>query len=193
MKIEKTFKIAAPLDRTWEAFSDVYLVADCLPGAQIVEDLGNDRYRGRFVVKLGPMTASFDGDVEITRNPMDHSGAVTGKGQDMRSGSRASGGLNYRLQSSDDGGTWAVVVTEVNLSGALAQFGKAGVIREVANRLTAAFVENFEVRMRCRPGAHDGAVGAPGTASTATAPLDAGRLGWVIIKAWFIGLFRRSA
>ena len=65
MKIEKSFELLHPREFVWNRMNDVYFVAQCLPGASIVEDLGEHRYKGRMSVKVGPMAAAFDGEVAI--------------------------------------------------------------------------------------------------------------------------------
>jgi carbon monoxide dehydrogenase subunit G len=195
MEIQKSFDLSQSPDAVWHAFADVRLVAACLPGAAIVEELGPDAYKGRFSVKVGPLAAAFDGDVAISRDPASRAGTVSGKGADAKSGSRANGKLSYRLAPAG-AGTRVEVACEINLAGALAQFGKAAVIREIANRLTAEFVKNFEARLAAlsAAAAPSGASAAPPQAEQ---PLDAGRLGWAMLRDWILswlrGLFGRKA
>jgi carbon monoxide dehydrogenase subunit G len=195
MKIEKAFEVSRPRSVVWDAMGDVRLVAECLPGASIVDDLGESRYKGRFSIKLGPLAAAFDGDVSIERRAEDWSGVVSGKGSDARSSSRASGSLTYRLVSTGPSTTQVAVVSEINLAGALAQFGKAGVIQEVATRLTAEFVENFEARLSGPAGATEVA-SASGSAPAESSPrpaeaLNAGGLIWAVVKDRVLRLLRR--
>jgi uncharacterized protein len=84
VRIEKQFEVSRPRDVVWSAMGDVHLVAECLPGASIVEDLGNGRHKGRFAIKLGPLAASFDGEVSIERKPDEWTAIVSGKGADAR-------------------------------------------------------------------------------------------------------------
>jgi len=147
MKIEKQFVLTVPRPAVWDAMGDVRLVADCLPGAAIVEDVAPGRHKGRFSVKLGPLAANFNGEVAIERAPAAWSATVAGKGTDTRSASRASGSLSYRLSETSPSTTQVDVVSEIVLAGALAQFGKAGVVQEVANRMTAEFVRNLEAKL----------------------------------------------
>jgi carbon monoxide dehydrogenase subunit G len=197
MEIKKTFEISAPPEVVWDAFADVRLVAECLPGASIVEQLGANRYKGRFSVKLGPLAAAFEGEVTIERRPAERTGVVAGKGADARSSSRASGQMSYRVEAAGPGRTRVDVTCEINLAGALAQFGKAGVIREIANRITAEFVRNFEARLAARQPAQ--AALEPSTAATPTPPetrsappqsLDAGKLVWTILWDRLVSLVR---
>lgn len=168
MKIEKEFEVAQPPALVWEAFSDMRLVASCVPGASIEEDLGDGRYRGRFSVKVGPLAASFDGEMTLTRDDARQVGIVEGKGADARSSSRANGTMTYRL-APEGGGTRVSVDCTMNLAGALAQFGKAAVMREIVNRITAEFARNLEAQLAARvePAAAAGTDSAPTRVSTA--------------------------
>src|SRR5438270_12561278 len=50
MKLEKSFDINRPREAVWDAFGDVHLVAACLPGASITDDLGAGNYKGKFAL-----------------------------------------------------------------------------------------------------------------------------------------------
>jgi carbon monoxide dehydrogenase subunit G len=189
MKIEKNFELQHPREFVWSRMNDVHFVAQCLPGASIVEDLGEHRYRGRLLVKVGPMAAAFDGEVTIESQPQKWTAVVSGKGADARSSSRATGGMTYRLiEGSSAGSTRVDVVSDVNLAGPLAQFSKGTVMQEVSNRITAEFVRNFEQALSATSGeAQVDAVTSP------SQPLDAGNLLWSIIRERFLALFRRRS
>jgi carbon monoxide dehydrogenase subunit G len=189
MKIEKNFELQHPRDFVWSRMNDVYFVAQCLPGASIVEDLGEHRYKGRMSVKVGPMAAAFDGEVTVDSQPSEWTAIVSGKGADARSSSRATGTMTYRLsEGGTPGATRVNVASDINLAGPLAQFGKGAVMQEVANRITAEFVRNFEQSLSAVPEA--GQAGAPET-SNVNQPLDAGNLLWLILRERFLALFRR--
>jgi carbon monoxide dehydrogenase subunit G len=189
MKIEKNFQLQHPREFVWSRMNDVHFVAQCLPGALIVEDLGEHRYKGRLSVKVGPMAASFDGEVCIESRPQEWTAVVSGKGADVRSSSRATGAMTYRLtEGISPGATRVDVASDINLAGPLAQFSKGAVMQEVANRITAEFVRNFEQALCAAPGEAQ-----PGAAVSAAPnqPLDAGNLLWSIIRERFLALFRR--
>jgi uncharacterized protein len=187
VEITRTVDVAYPMASVWQALCDINLVADCLPGASITGDLGEDRYKGRFQVKVGPLAASFDGEVGIERRPETLSATVSGKGADAKSSSRASGALTYRLEDAGAGATRIKIESEINLAGALAQFGKAAVIQEIANRITMQFVKNLEARLALSTPA-EAAVAPPAAAAQ---PLDAGGLMWSILRDRIVAWFRR--
>lgn len=203
MQITKTFNLPYPIDTVWRALSDVHLVGSCLPGAAVQGELGDDRYKGRFSVKVGPLAATFGGEVGIQRDAEHYAATVIGKGADPRSSSRASGSMTYRLVRVDKTMTRVDVDSTLNLAGALAQFGKAGVIQEIANRITASFIQNLQARLpEIEPTPGDAPTHAVENANTVAqpqeppAPMDAGRLFWSVLRdtflAWLRRLFGRS-
>src|SRR5215469_11849542 len=173
--------------------NDVRFVAECLPGASIVSELGENRYKGKMSVKVGPMAATFSGDIAIESHRENWSCVVSGKGADSGSGSRASGSMTYSLA---DGGTPATtrvdIVSDINLAGPLAQFSKGPIVQEIANRITAAFAVNFESRLanEAEPAGSD--VQASSRAAAAKREsLDAAGLLWAVLRDRLRSLFRR--
>ena len=196
MKIEKSFEIKSPRRDVWDRFNDVGFVAECLPGAAIVGELGDNRYKGRMSVKVGPMAAAFNGEISIASRQQDWTGVVSGKGADPGSSSRASGSMTYSLtEGATPASTRVDIVSDINLAGPLAQFSKGPIVQEIANRITAAFISNFEARLAASSATTSGNVAS---ASLQAAPsLDAGGLVWAVlrarVRAFFRGLFGRSA
>jgi uncharacterized protein len=189
MKIEKSFELNHPRELVWTRMNDVRLVAQCLPGASIVEELGDGRYKGRMSVKVGPLAAAFDGEIAIESRPAEWTAIVSGKGADSRSSSRASGSMTYQLsEGSAPGATHVEVVSDINLAGSLAQFGKGAIMQEVANRITAEFVKNFEQALSAAPGT---VAGAATSSRTQPQALDAGNLFWSILRDRFLAFFRK--
>jgi carbon monoxide dehydrogenase subunit G len=178
MRIEKTFELPLAREFVWNKLNDVHFVAQCLPGASILEERGDNTYKGRMSVKVGPMAAAFDGEIMIDSRREEWTAVVSGKGADTRSSSRASGSMTYRLADGASAGSTRVdVVSDINLAGPLAQFGKSGIIQEIASRITAEFVKNFEARLAAAPAQQSG--GAAESAQT----LDAGNLIWSALLA----------
>jgi hypothetical protein len=65
MKFENAFVVRAPIDEVYAALLDVERVAPCMPGAQVVEQTGDDAYKVAIKVKVGPMSMTYKGDVQI--------------------------------------------------------------------------------------------------------------------------------
>ena len=189
MKISNTFAVPRPRGKVWALFQDVPRVATCIPGTQITEDLGEGKFKGRVEVKLGPITTAFEGDAVHTADAASHSGTITGNGRDRGAGSRAKFTTVYRLTEIPNG-TEVSVESDISLAGAVAQFGRTGLMEEVTSRILEQFAVNLEAQIA------DAAAGTGAPASAASAPPPAaqanlGGILWASLLAWLRGLFGR--
>lgn len=146
MQITQEFEVAQPVAAVWDFFQDVPAVAQCLPGAELTEDRGDGTYAGKVEVKLGPMSAAFEGEATVTPDAANRTGQIAGKGVDKRGGSRGQVKVEYRLAESANG-TTVSVDADVTLSGAAAQFGRTGLINEMSKRLIGDFVSCLEGKL----------------------------------------------
>jgi carbon-monoxide dehydrogenase small subunit len=146
MKLTNTFEVKRPVDTVWNAFADVPAVAQCLPGADLTADKGEGIYEGSVQIKLGPMTAKFEGEAKVTRDDGTRTGHLEGKGVDRSGGSRGQVKVVYAIAATE-GGSEVTVDADVSLSGAIAQFGRSGLVEEITKRLIDEFVECLEAKM----------------------------------------------
>jgi carbon-monoxide dehydrogenase small subunit len=146
---EQNFVVHHPLAKVWDLFGRIDEVAICLPGASIKES-SPERATGQIRVKLGPIAAEFRGIAQIERDERTHSGGIQGAGSDARSNSATRGDLRYRLIAIDEGSTRVEITIAYRLTGMLAQFGRAGLVQDLAARLAAAFAQNVEARLSGR-------------------------------------------
>ena len=139
MKLEHSFRVAAPLERVWDALIDVERVAPCLPGAEITEAGDDGTYRGTFSVRLGPTTAAYRG--ELSMEEVDagaHRAVMRASGQDKRGQGSANATIVSTVRAEGDG-TTVDVETDFTITGKLARFGRGGMIQDVSNRLLRDF------------------------------------------------------
>ena len=146
MNITQEFQVSAAPDMVFGFFQDVHSVAQCMPGAELTEDHGDGNYTGAVSVRLGPMTARFEGKAEITSDPETMTGQIKGKGVDRRGGSRGNVAVEYNVTSSE-GGAKVSVDADLTISGAAAQFGRTGLINQISQRLIQEFVECLEAKL----------------------------------------------
>jgi len=142
MKLENEFRVDVPVDEAWRVLLDVERIAPCMPGAQLQEVEG-DEYRGIVKVKVGPITAQYKGTATLTE--VDESGrriVLDASGRDTRGQGNAKALIKVTMNE-DDGGTRVDVVTELAITGKVAQFGR-GVLDDVSAKLLRQFVENLE-------------------------------------------------
>lgn len=147
MKIDHEFTVARPIEDVWAFFQDIPAVADCLPGAELKEQTGEDTYAGGLSVKLGPMTAAFEGEATIEPDDDNKAATISGKGVDKRGGSRGQVKLAYGLESQGAEETKVDIDADIMLSGPAAQFGRTGLINEISKRLIDDFVACIEAKL----------------------------------------------
>jgi carbon monoxide dehydrogenase subunit G len=133
-------------DSVWTLFQDIEGLAQCLPGAELTEDKGDGAYAGKVVVKLGPMTATFEGEANVTTDHENRTGNVEGRGVDRRGGSRGQVKVTYSVAEHEEG-SQVTIDAGVTLSGAAAQFGRTGIIKEMSKRLLGEFVGCVEAKL----------------------------------------------
>lgn len=146
MLIKTDFDVAQPVDKVWHFFDDIPQVAACLPGAELTEDLGDDKYKGKVAVRMGPVKLQFAGTAEIRER--DDAGkriVVDAAGADEKGRGQAAMLLTARL-TQVAGGTKVSVDQDLQLQGAAAQYGR-GMISDVTTVLMRDFAANMQRRI----------------------------------------------
>jgi carbon monoxide dehydrogenase subunit G len=122
---------------------DVERVAPTVPGAQVLEQVGDDAYKVAIKVKVGPMSMTYRGEVEITeRDGAAHRAVMKARAKESRGQGTADADVVMVLAGDDSGSTSATVTTDVQLSGKVATMGQ-GVLQDVSRRLVETFAGNL--------------------------------------------------
>jgi carbon-monoxide dehydrogenase small subunit len=152
--IEQDLNVGFPADIVWAKLAGIRDVAKCVPGAEIVE-IDGQHVVGQMKVSLGPMKVAFAGEGTIELDDVQHIGRMTGRGRDSGSGSSAEGEMEWQVRpSATSRDTSRLVVTlSWRLSGRLAQFNRAGLVRDVIQRLASMFTVNLEASIKGEPSA----------------------------------------
>lgn len=146
MLIRSDFEVAQPVDKVWTFFDDIPGVAACLPGAELTENLGDDRYAGKVAVSMGPVKLKFDGTAQIKeRDDAAKRIVVDAAGADEKGRGQAAMLVTAQL-AQIAGGTRVSVSQDVQLSGAAAQYGR-GMISDVSTVLMRDFATNMQRRI----------------------------------------------
>ncbi len=98
-RITQSFVLPHPRAAVWKLMSDVEAVARCMPGLSLDGPPVGDNVSGRLEAKIGPIAASFAGEGTLRQLPAEYRQIIEGRGGDRRSGSRASGSVDYRLSA----------------------------------------------------------------------------------------------
>jgi uncharacterized protein len=146
MLITNDFDVAEPVDKVWQFFQNIPQVATCLPGAELTENLGDDKYKGRVLVRMGPVKLQFAGTADITeRDEAAKRLVVTAAGAEEKGRGQASMVVTATLSRSGTG-TKVDVTQDLQLAGAAAQYGR-GMISDVTSVLMRDFAANMKDRI----------------------------------------------
>jgi carbon monoxide dehydrogenase subunit G len=146
MLIKSDFEVAEPVEKVWQFFENIPQVATCLPGAELTEDLGGEKYKGRVAVRMGPVRLRFAGTADITeRDEAARRVVVHAAGAEERGRGQASMTVTATLASAGRG-TRVDVTQDLQLAGAAAQYGR-GMISDVTSVLMHDFAVNMQDRI----------------------------------------------
>jgi uncharacterized protein len=165
MELINDFTVDVPVDQAWEVLTDLERVAPCMPGAEL-RDIEGEDYHGVVKVKVGPITAEYRGKVTfVERDEGARRAVLRAQGREVRGQGLANAKITATLEGAD-ASTRVSVVTDLNITGKVAQFGR-GVLADVSNKLMAEFVESLEASLQP-------STAAPGEAAAEGLPPDVG-------------------
>lgn len=140
---------------------DIERIAPCMPGAEITEIVDSETYKGKVSVRLGPVALTFGGIAKFEMiDEVGQRAIVTARGTDPKGRGGANAKVSFSLTPDGDG-TLVVINTDLQLSGAIAQYGRgAGMISDLATQLVGQFSTNLNAQLAAEdahaPSALDG-------------------------------------
>lgn len=186
MLIKNDFEVAEPVEKVWQFFEDIPQVARCLPGAELTEDLGEEKYKGRVAVRMGPVRLQFAGTAEITeRDEAAKRVVVHAAGAEEKGRGQASMVVTATLARAGRG-TRVDVTQDLQLAGAAAQYGR-GMISDV----TSVLMNDFAANMQDRISRLDRGESAEQVAAAASTPASGFTVGLRAARMALLRVFRR--
>ena len=165
--------IPAPRQKVWEALNDPEVLRGCIPGCETLERTAEHDMKATATIKIGPISARFNGNIHLTDIDAPNSYRISGEGQGGVAGF-AKGGANVRL--SDDGPfTLLSYDVKAQVGGKIAQLG-ARLIDATSKQMADLFFDRFtaEVSGPQEVAATGPIVGPTLAAESATDTADAG-------------------
>ncbi|MHB1929405.1 MAG: SRPBCC family protein [Acidimicrobiales bacterium] len=154
MELTNDFRVSVPPAKAWAVLTDVERIAPLLPGAQL-QEIDGDEFRGVVKVKVGPITAQYKGTASWQeKDEAARRAVLKASGRDTRGQGNASATISMSLEPDGDG-TKVDVVTDLTITGKVAQFGR-GVLADVSGKLLGQFVDALEADLE-----REGTVGSP--------------------------------
>lgn len=186
MKIENSFEVPAPPEQAWALLMDVPRIIPCMPGATLDETVDDENWKATMAVKLGPISLSFKTDVK--REETDDAARrakLSAKAREARGKGNASATIESSL-TPQNGGTKVDIVTDLQLTGPVAQYGR-GLVQDVSSQLVGQFADCLKKQL---------AASTPEEAAAAvevqSKPVGGLRLGGGALWRSLLGFFRRG-
>jgi len=146
MEMSNEIEVNASAGDVWAAFNDVERIAPCLPGAQLTE-VDGDEYLGLVKVKVGPVNAQYKGKATFLERDEDALKVVIlAEGRETRGQGNASANITATLETLDEDRTRVAVVTDLKITGKVAQIGR-NLIPDVSAKIMDQFAGNLEAML----------------------------------------------
>ena len=144
MDIRNNFEVPLALAEAWNVLMNIPAIVPCMPGAELVEMVDDRTFKGKVSVKLGPVALTFNGIALFEQiDDTDHTARARAQGSDTKGRGGANATVAFALTAVGEG-TRVDVVTDVALSGSVAQYGRGtGIIQGVATQLINQFAGNL--------------------------------------------------
>jgi carbon monoxide dehydrogenase subunit G len=134
-------RIAAPINKVWEGLNDPEVLKQCIPGCQSLEKKSNTEFAAVVSVKLGPIKAKFNGEVELKNLNPPHSYTIYGEGKGGVAGF-AKGGADVTLTEDGPEETVLTYNAKADVGGKIAQLGSR-LIQSSSKKLASEFFSEF--------------------------------------------------
>lgn len=140
MTMNGTFDLSASREVVFAKLNDPEVLKACIPGCQSLERTGDNGFAAVAKLKIGPVSATFRGKVNLTDIDAPNGYRINGEGEGGVAGF-AKGGAQVKLVEIPTGTRLSYDV-EANIGGKLAQLG-ARLINSVAKKLADQFFAKF--------------------------------------------------
>ncbi|AZO49292.1 MAG: carbon monoxide dehydrogenase [Mesorhizobium sp.] len=139
--IEGEERIAAPLQKVWEALNDPDILRGSIPGCQSLEKKSDTEMAATVVLKIGPIKATFNGEVVLKNLKPPHSYTIQGEGKGGIAGF-AKGGADVTLTADSADTTVLKYAAKADVGGKIAQLGSR-LIESTSKKLAGQFFSTF--------------------------------------------------
>lgn len=199
MQFTNHFEVPLPPSEAWPLLLDVERIVPCMPGAELIDVMDDQTFKGKVSVRLGPVAltfvclATFEEVDNVARTARIKSQGVDAKGR-----GNANAVIAFSVEPTAKGSK-ATIATDLTLSGIVAQYGRgSGMIQTVANQIVTQFSKNLEAEIEqmkaaqlfSAPLAQEQTEVAAAPPRPAVKPIGAFSLMWGVLWQTVVGWFR---
>ena len=145
MLIEGEERIEAPIARVWEALNDPEVLQACIPGCESLEKTSDTNLAAVVTLKIGPIKAKFNGEVELKNLNPPHGYTIEGEGKGGVAGF-AKGGADVTLSEESPQVTILRYEARADVGGKIAQLGSR-LITSTSKKLAGQFFSSFNAKV----------------------------------------------
>lgn len=143
--IEGEERVEAPVEKVWAALNDPETLKDCIPGCQSLEKKSDTELTAKVVLKVGPIKATFTGEVTLTNLNPPHSYTITGEGKGGIAGF-AKGGADVVLVEESPDVTLLRYSAKADVGGKMAQLGSR-LMESTSKKLAGQFFSTLNEKV----------------------------------------------
>ena len=143
--IEGEERIAASVQKVWEALNDPDMLKACIPGCETLEKKSDTELAAIVVLKIGPIKARFAGEVTLKNLNPPHSYTIEGEGKGGIAGF-AKGGADVTLIADGPDATVLKYAAKAEVGGKIAQLGSR-LIESTSKKLAGQFFSSFSEKV----------------------------------------------
>jgi uncharacterized protein len=134
VELDHSFTTGKPIGETWDAILDLDRLIPCVEGGRVLERTGPESARAEIKVKMGAMSLTFTGTVEVVeQDPAEHRAVMQVKSREAGGQGHANADVTFAL--ADGGGT---IHTAAKITGKAASMGE-GVVVSVLDAMIKDF------------------------------------------------------
>lgn len=122
MRLEGEYVFDGPREQVWELVRDPEVLVTALPGAQSMDQIGENEYEGEMNVRIGPVAGVFSGRLVVSDEVPPESCTLTVEGKGKPGFAKGTG--HVQLIDRGDGTTLVRYEGEVQIGGRLAGVGQ---------------------------------------------------------------------
>lgn len=178
--------VPAPIDKVWAGLNDPEILRRSIPGCTEMMQTGDSEFTASVVVRVGPVSATFKGKVELSDLDPPHGYTLSGRGQGGPAGF-AKGSARIRLTPEGEF-TRLSYLADVDVGGKLASVG-GRLIQSVAKKNAEEFFSAFSSVVtggKAPAEAQRSGSGAPGAALPGGSCADDGHIALIDRVAWLL-------
>jgi carbon monoxide dehydrogenase subunit G len=196
MEMTGEYRIPAPQQRVWDALNDPAVLKACIAGCQQLDKVSDTEFKAIVATKVGPISATFRGAVNLSELDAPNGYTLTGQGQGGAAGFARMSARVALMPEADD--TLLTYAANAEIGGKLASVGSRlmqTVARKNADDFFSAFARQLggtgepeAAAAAAPPAATSGRAAPPSTALVGGGGLGAPVPAWLVVFCTGLGL-----